>query len=52
MYFTSLPAGTHEFTIKLLPRFTGPYHVNPARVELMYFPVFFGRNESKRVKVE
>lgn len=51
IYFTSLSAGSYDFDIKLLPRFSGSYHLNPAKAELMYFPVFFGRNEGKRVEV-
>jgi hypothetical protein len=32
--------------------FNGSYTLNPAKAELMYYPVFFGRNEMKRVKVK
>jgi len=46
-----LPAGKHTFAIPLLPRFTGSYSLNPARAEMMYFPVFNGNSEIKRVKV-
>lgn len=31
--------GTYIFQVHLLPRFTGSYHVNPAQISLMYFPV-------------
>jgi alpha-2-macroglobulin len=46
-----LPAGKHTFAIPLLPRFPGSYSLNPARAEMMYFPVFNGNSEIKRVKV-
>jgi uncharacterized protein YfaS (alpha-2-macroglobulin family) len=47
-----LPVGNYTFNIPLEPRFTGRFTLNPARVEQMYFPVFYGRNELKKVKVE
>ena len=30
---------------------TGSYRLNPARAELMYYPVFHGRNEMKKCGV-
>ena len=36
----------------LLPGTMALYTLNPAKVELMYFPTFFGRNEIKKVKVK
>ncbi|MCB9274039.1 MAG: carboxypeptidase-like regulatory domain-containing protein [Lewinellaceae bacterium] len=47
-----LEPGEHEFVIELEPRFTGHYTINPAKAELMYFPVFFGRTGVKEVEVE
>ncbi|MPM60019.1 hypothetical protein SDC9_106866 [bioreactor metagenome] len=47
-----LPKGTYTFKVKILPRFSGSYHLNPASIELMYFPVFSANNEMKKVKVE
>ena len=38
-----LEEGKYTFSIPLIPRFTGRYHLNPAKVELMYFPIFYGR---------
>ncbi len=52
IYFTTLAAGEYKFIIDLLPRFSGSYQLNPAKAELMYFPVFFGRNEGKRITVK
>ncbi len=42
-----LKAGTYQFEIDLLPRFSGFYHLNPAKAELMYFPVIFGNTDIK-----
>lgn len=47
-----LSPGTYTFDVELLPRYTGAYALNPARIEQMYFPVFFGRNAGQRVRVE
>lgn len=47
-----LKPGEHTFTVSLLPSFSGAYHLNPARAELMYFPTFFGRNAGRRVVIE
>ncbi|MCC6281814.1 MAG: hypothetical protein IT262_14495, partial [Saprospiraceae bacterium] len=47
-----LPVGHYTFKIPLEPRFTGRFTLNPARVEQMYFPVFYGRNVVKKVEVE
>jgi len=44
--------GTYTFTIELEPRFSGDYTLNPAKVEQMYFPVFYGRNGVQEVKVK
>lgn len=52
LFCTQLPVGKHRFTVHLLPRYDGVYTLNPAKAELMYFPVFFGRNEAKRVRVD
>ncbi|MBN2893235.1 MAG: hypothetical protein JXL97_15295 [Bacteroidales bacterium] len=52
MYFNALEAHSYEFTINLLPRYTGRYTLNPAKAELMYLPIFYGNNEVKQVVVE
>lgn len=46
-----LSKGTYSFEIKLIPRYTGSYTLNPAKIELMYFPTFKGNNEIKRVRI-
>lgn len=52
IFCNKLPEGVHEFVIKLLPRYTGTYRLNPARAELMYFPTFYGTEEIKTVDIE
>lgn len=46
-----LKQGEYTFEIKLNPRYSGAYTLNPAQVQLMYFPVFNANNELKRVKI-
>jgi uncharacterized protein YfaS (alpha-2-macroglobulin family) len=47
-----LTKGLHTFSVSLLPRFTGAYHLNPATAELMYFPVLYGREGLRMVRIE
>ena len=49
IFCESLPEGRYQFRIGLQPRFQGNYTLNPAKVEAMYFPVFYGRNTLKQV---
>jgi uncharacterized protein YfaS (alpha-2-macroglobulin family) len=51
IFADQLPKGKYSYTVKLLPRFNGTYTVNPAKAELMYFPVFNGRSSFKQIKV-
>jgi hypothetical protein len=43
--------GTRTFEISLMPRFTGRFIMNPAKVSLMYFPVIYSNNELKKITV-
>ncbi|TPE42150.1 carboxypeptidase-like regulatory domain-containing protein [Pontibacter mangrovi] len=52
IFCDKLPKGKYTYTIKLLPRYSGVYTINPAKAALMYFPTFFGRTGLKQVKVE
>ncbi len=51
LFCTSLRKGQYSFMVSLLPRYTGNYHLNPARAEMMYFPVFYGREEMKKIEI-
>ncbi|HEU5290546.1 MAG TPA: hypothetical protein VFU05_07900, partial [Cyclobacteriaceae bacterium] len=52
IFCENLKAGTHSFTIPLLPRFTGKFIQNPAQVSLMYVPVVNANTNLKVVQVE
>ncbi len=52
VFYSRLKEGVYEIEIKLIPRFTGRFTLNPARAELMYFPTFFGRESLKKVTVD
>jgi len=47
-----LTTGNYTFEIELIPRFSGFYQINPAKAELMYFPVKFGNNLIKTIRIE
>ena len=49
IFCRSLTKGEYLFTVSLLPRYTGKYNLNPAKAEMMYFPVFYGREAMKKV---
>lgn len=51
IFCTKLKQGKYTFTIDLMPRYSGSYVLNPAKVEMMYFPVFFGREGIKKVGI-
>lgn len=46
-----LPVGTYHFKVSLLPRYTGKYTLNPAKVELMYFPVVNANNGKRKIEI-
>ena len=52
IFCENMKPGTYTFTIKLLPRFTGKYLINPAQVSLMYVPVVNANTDMKKVEVE
>jgi len=52
IFCEQLKTGDYTFEIELMPRFSGYYQINPAKAELMYFPVKFGNNLSKTVRIE
>jgi len=51
-FMEKLPKGQYTYEIELEARYNGRFTINPAQVSLMYFPVFYGRNELKAVTVE
>ncbi|NME67014.1 alpha-2-macroglobulin family protein [Flammeovirga aprica] len=52
IFCKKLKKGNYTFKVELLPRYTGNYHLNPAKAELMYFPTFYGNNELKEVGIQ
>lgn len=52
IFCSKLKKGSYVFTVSLMPRFTGRYSLNPAKAEMMYFPVFFGREVLKSVVIK
>ncbi|WP_439699270.1 alpha-2-macroglobulin family protein [Mucilaginibacter sp. AW1-7] len=51
IFCRKLKQGKYTFTVNLIPRYDGKYTLNPAKAEMMYFPVFYGREGMKRVVV-
>jgi TonB-dependent SusC/RagA subfamily outer membrane receptor len=51
IFCTKLKQGKYTFSINLMPRYSGRYTLNPAKAEMMYFPVFFGREQLKRIAI-
>jgi len=47
-----MEAGTYRFEVKLLPRYKGVYSLNPATVELMYFPTVRAVESMKTVRID
>ncbi len=47
-----LAQGEYIFEIDLRARYSGTYTLNPAKVELMYFPTFNANNEAKTITIE
>ncbi|WP_276088746.1 alpha-2-macroglobulin family protein [Pedobacter sp. JY14-1] len=51
IFCSKLKQGKYIFDIRLLPRYSGTYTLNPAKAEMMYFPVFSGRDGMKKVEI-
>jgi uncharacterized protein YfaS (alpha-2-macroglobulin family) len=51
IFCETLSPGIHTYTIHLMPRYTGSYYVNPAKVSLMYVPVVNANTDMKKVKI-
>lgn len=51
VFCENLPEGTYRFTVSLLPRYVGTYSLNPAKVEMMYFPVINANNDLRKVDI-
>lgn len=51
IFCEKMPRGKYSYTINLLPRYSGKFTINPAKAELMYFPVVNGNNAIKQVVI-
>lgn len=51
IFCQKMTPGTYIFQVRLIPRFTGRFHVNPAQISLMYFPVINANTEMTTVDV-
>jgi uncharacterized protein YfaS (alpha-2-macroglobulin family) len=51
IFCQNMNPGKYQFVVRLLPRFTGNYVVNPAQVSLMYVPVVNANTDLKRVEI-
>ncbi|MEO6979017.1 MAG: hypothetical protein ABI113_11585, partial [Mucilaginibacter sp.] len=51
IFCRKLKQGKYEFTVNLIPRYDGKYTLNPAKAEMMYFPVFYGREGMKKLVI-
>ncbi len=52
IFCEELEMGKYEFVIELMPRFSGTYTLNPAKTELMYFPIFYGNNKVQKIEIK
>jgi len=51
LFAETLSSGIHHFEIELVPTYSGSFTINPAKASLMYFPVFYGRNELRKTVI-
>lgn len=52
IFAQSMGSSTYTYKVRLLPRFSGTYTLNPAKAEMMYFPLFYGRESVRSVKIQ
>jgi uncharacterized protein YfaS (alpha-2-macroglobulin family) len=52
IFLEKIEPRTYTFSIPLQVRYQGTYTVNPAKIELMYFPIFNGYEAVKKVRVK
>ncbi|MEP7372372.1 MAG: carboxypeptidase-like regulatory domain-containing protein [Chitinophagaceae bacterium] len=52
LFIAKMTKGEYSYEIELEPRYSGSYSLNPVKAELMYFPVFYGRNNMKNLTIK
>lgn len=51
VFLNNLSPGEHTFHVPLEVRYSGRYTLNPAKVCLMYYPFFYGRDDMHQVNI-
>lgn len=52
IFCEALPKGEYKYTIDLMPRYSGQYTLNPAKIEMMYFPVVNSNNNINKIEIK
>ncbi len=52
IFIENIGPGTYTYTVPLEVRYEGVQTLNPAKIELMYFPTFQGYYEMKKVEIK
>jgi len=52
IFSSGLDEGEYKFEIPLIAKYSGSYNLNPAKIELMYFPTFNAHEGLKMVEVK
>jgi hypothetical protein len=52
IYCKHLGVGVHEFIIELNPQFPGASPLNPAKIQLIYFPSIYANNTIKNIIIK
>ncbi|MDU1892986.1 MAG: carboxypeptidase-like regulatory domain-containing protein [Dysgonomonas sp.] len=52
IFCEKLPKGEYKYSIDLIPRYSGRYILNPAKVEMMYFPVINSNNDMEKINIK
>ena len=52
IFFEYLPKGNYNIELNLISRFSGTFTLNPAKIELMYYPTFSANNVSKVINIK
>jgi TonB-dependent SusC/RagA subfamily outer membrane receptor len=52
IFCSQLKEGEYTFEVPLIAKYSGTYNLNPAKVELMYFPTFHAHEGLKTIKIK
>jgi uncharacterized protein YfaS (alpha-2-macroglobulin family) len=51
LFAENLTVGKHLYHLPLQVRYSGRYTINPAKVSLMYYPFYYGRDDMHQVRI-